>query len=602
VIDREIDKSYRKKVWLFSILGYVYIAAVVLAVTAAAALLVFSAVEIHSGYAVVKASLALAVFLFIILKSLWVKFEKPAGLEVSAKDVPELASFISEIRAKVGGPMDYKLLLTEDMNASIVQHPRLGILGYYQNYVIVGMPLLMTVSAEELKSVLAHEFGHLKETHGIWAAKIYRNISVWVQIMENLEARDHWGTFLFKGFFKWYLPRLDEYSMSMRREHEYEADREAVRVAGRDVFGEFMLKFDINADRINIFWRETFRKMQTSPEPANGIFEEMQRFLGEPVDAGYQQRIILRELKAAADDGDTHPSLSERLSAVGYDPASFKMSESNAADLLLGENRTELISALSSKWKEEISQYWKYKYDELQQQQDDLKELEKAEKTENNLLLKARILEELDREKEALEKYEELLGMNPENLEALFSKGKILISEENTGEEGKEILDRVMEEDGEYSYYGTQLVYKYLLRQGRKEESRAYYDTGMKEAHRLDEAVEERGVVKLKDSFVPHGLSAEQLDNIIDQLKKREKIKEVYLVRKEVKHYSEEPLYILGVLFKSSSKKFMANALEEIAENVVFPAETLVMMFNEENPGFYRKHKRVENSLILKNS
>lgn len=600
----KIFKSEEKNLWLFSILGYVYIAAVILGAIGIAGLIVLASWhEQGAYYAAFKTLMALGVFLFLIIKALWVKFEKPTGLEVDERNLPELARFVTEIGAEVGGPKEYEILLTEDLNASIVQYPRLGILGYYKNYVLIGAPLLMIASAEEFKGVLAHEFGHLKETHGVWAIKINRNREVWLQIMGNLEEKKHWGAFLFKRFFKWYLPKLDEYSLSMYREHEFEADRESVRVAGKEAFGGFQLKYDIYAGRISeAFWRETFRKMQTCPEPESGVFEELDRFVKIPVEKAYQKKVIAGALKAQNDDSSTHPSRKERLDAAGYDPASFELKESGAADLLLGAHKGEILKRLSESWRQEIAPYWEYKYEQYQQLQEDLEELKEAEKTENSLLIAARILGELDREEESLEKYEELLDMNPENLEAMFSKGEILISRDNTGEEGKVLLDRVMELDGEYSYLGTKLVYDYLLKQGRKEDARSYRDIGMSEAKRLEEAVEEREVVSLRDTFAPHGLSEEQLEIIVDQLKDRERLKEVYLVRKEVEHYAEEPLYILGLLFKSSSKKFMAESQQDIAENVELPGEALVMTFNEENPGFYKKHKKVENSLILKNS
>lgn len=603
-MNEKVDISQKRKVWLFSILGYLYIAAIVVAVTAAAVLAVYSAAKTHVGYAIYKVLMALGIFLFIIIRALWVKFDKPAGLEVNENSNPELAEFISALRAEVGGPSNYKILLTDDFNASVMQYPKLGIFGWYHDYVLIGVPLLLVLSLEELRGVLAHEFGHLKETHGIWAVKVYRNREVWLQIMQNLEEKDHWGAFLFKGFFKWYLPKLEEYSLSLYREQEFEADKEAVRIAGKDAFGSFLLKYDIYADRLsNSFWREVYRKMQACPSPVAGVFEEMSSFLELPVEKEYQVKIIERELKVQTDDQDTHPSLADRLKAAGYQAESFVLVEGDAADRLIGKSKEEILNSLSRLWKEEISGYWEYRYEELQKLQVELRELEEAgEFNESSLLRMGKILEELDREEEALARYEEVLAEEPSNLEAMFLKGKILIEGERAGEEGKNLLDQVMEIDNEYSYFGTQLVYKYLVQNGRTEEAGAYYDAGMREVQRLDAAVEERENIKLKDIFVPHGLEAEQIDHIIEQMSEMEKIKEIYLVRKETEHYSEEPLFVLGVLFRSSNEKYHQNAIQKIAEDVKFPGETLVISLNAENFRFHKKQKKVDRSLIFSRS
>jgi Zn-dependent protease with chaperone function len=603
-MNEKVEKSHKRKVWLFSILGYVYIAAIVLAVTAAALLLVYSAAKIHVGYAIYKVLMTLGVFLFIIMRALWVKFDKPAGLQVDEKNNPELAAFISELRAEVGGSSNYRIFLTDDFNASVIQYPRLGIFGWYRDYVLIGVPLLLILSLDELKGVLAHEFGHLKGTHGIWAVKVYRNREVWLQIMQNLEEKDHWGAFLFKGFFKWYLPKLEEYSLSLYREQEFEADEEAVRIAGKDAFGRFLLKYDIYAGRLSdSFWREIYRKMQTCPEPDARVFEEMSKFLELPVEKEYQDKIIERELKVQTGEQDTHPALCDRIRAAGYEAASFVMAECDAADRLLGGSKEEILQSLGRLWKEEISGYWEYRHEELQKLQVELGELEGAgEFNETSLLRMGKILEELDREEEALMRYDEVLAMESSNLEAMFSKGKILITGDGVGEEGKNLIDQVMEIDNEYSYYGTQLVYKYLVQKGRTEESEAYYDAGMREVERLDEAVEEREYIKLKDIFVPHGLEAEKIDHIIEQMSGKEKIKEIYLVRKETAHYSEEPLFVLGVLFKSANEKYQLSAIQEIAESVKFPGETLVISLNLENFRFHKKQKKVDQSLIFSRS
>ena len=47
-----------------------------------------------------------------------------------------------------------------------LQLPRLGIFGWYRNYLIIGMPLMKSLTCEQFKAVLAHEFGHLAKVTG----------------------------------------------------------------------------------------------------------------------------------------------------------------------------------------------------------------------------------------------------------------------------------------------------------------------------------------------------------------------------------------------------------------------------------------------------
>lgn len=50
--------------------------------------------------------------------------------------------------------------------------------GMMKNYLIIGLPLMQSLSTEQLTSVLAHEFGHLSKNHARAANWIYGNVFV----------------------------------------------------------------------------------------------------------------------------------------------------------------------------------------------------------------------------------------------------------------------------------------------------------------------------------------------------------------------------------------------------------------------------------------
>ena len=66
---------------------------------------------------------------------------------------------IEEVRCKAAAPRVHEVLLTNDVNAAVVQVPRLGMFGWQKNYPILGLPLMQLMSPEELKAVLATSSG-----------------------------------------------------------------------------------------------------------------------------------------------------------------------------------------------------------------------------------------------------------------------------------------------------------------------------------------------------------------------------------------------------------------------------------------------------------
>jgi hypothetical protein len=49
----------------------------------------------------------------------------------------------------------HEVILDRSLNAAVLQHPRLGVLGWHKNYLFLGYQLMLALSPEEMRSVLA---------------------------------------------------------------------------------------------------------------------------------------------------------------------------------------------------------------------------------------------------------------------------------------------------------------------------------------------------------------------------------------------------------------------------------------------------------------
>jgi Zn-dependent protease with chaperone function len=107
------------------------------------------------------------------------RFPRPQGRTLSEQEAHALFARIHELRQKMNGPRIHHVLLRDELNAAIVQHPRFGLFGWEENYLILGFPLLLAMSEEEALSVVAHEYGHLSGHHSRLGGFIYRFRSAW---------------------------------------------------------------------------------------------------------------------------------------------------------------------------------------------------------------------------------------------------------------------------------------------------------------------------------------------------------------------------------------------------------------------------------------
>lgn len=148
----------------------------------------------------IKIIIPVAIFLYIIIRSLWVSIEKPQGIEISKHDAPQLFLIIDDLSQKLNSPNFHYVLITEDFNAAVVQRAKLGIFGWYENYLIIGLPMLQSLTVEQLTSVLAHEFGHLSKNHARTANWIYRQRIHWVQLYMLIEQNSSKMDIVFRPF------------------------------------------------------------------------------------------------------------------------------------------------------------------------------------------------------------------------------------------------------------------------------------------------------------------------------------------------------------------------------------------------------------------
>lgn len=305
---------YKTRLALFALLGY----AVIFTVLTALIVLVGGTI----GIAFISSSLALLLvkkkFIFIILiaiwtflKALWIKFDPPTGYILDRDDYPELFTEIDNLTKTLDALKIHQVILDEQLNAAVVQHPRFGILGGQKNTLFLGLQLLLALSPQEMRSVLAHEFGHLSGNHSRFSGWIYRIRLTWHRIMVAFEDSDSFGASLMRRFFDWYSPKFSAYSFALARNNEYEADNIASELTSANVAAKALVNVYASAPYIDQdFWGEYFQKADEMPEPPTRPFEGLADFLkSSPISRKELIARIDKELETETHYADTHPSL-----------------------------------------------------------------------------------------------------------------------------------------------------------------------------------------------------------------------------------------------------------------------------------------------------
>jgi Zn-dependent protease with chaperone function len=606
-VARSQPGGYRFRVLLLALLGNAYISAIILLLVSlllalAASVLVLKALA-------VKFILIIGVFLWVVLKALWVKVPPPDGTEISERDAPQLFAMIDDLEQQLDAPPFHKVLITDDFNAGVVQAPRLGVFGWYQNYLLIGLPLMKSLTEEQFKAVLAHEFGHLAKGHGRMSNWIYRLRLRWSRLMSVLEQSESKGSFLFRPFLNWYAPYFNAYSFPLARANEYEADATSVRLTSPAAAAQALTGVDVIGSYLyERYWPQIHRQADELPQPRFAPYSGMAKGVASELDPKATYKWLQRALQESTTSDDTHPALTERLKAIGQSPHLAPPQPGQAADRLLGMALERITETFDQQWQQSIQPRWEERYQEVQEGRQSLAQLEAKLESDTELTLQ----EAFDRAcltesygagpEKALVQFRELHQRKPDDPVLCYHLGMRMLNNDEDG--AVALVERAMDIDEAYVVHGAEALRDYYWRHGSEEQAHVWYQRWVERTNIEAEEERERNEVRLEDKFERHGLSDETLAELRGQLKLVPGLRKAWLVRKRVKHFPERPMYLLGYaasrsFISWSNKQRIAEVLEQIKDNVTFPGETLILSVEGGNYRFGRKFRWVRRSRII---
>jgi Zn-dependent protease with chaperone function len=597
--------AYRRRVFGLAALGYAYLLFVVLVLLVLSALSIWSLVYLK-GLGL-KLVLIVGALLYAVLRSLWVKQEPPAGDRVTADDAPQLFKMLEELRQRLRTPALHRVLVTPEFNASVSQVPRLGLFGWHRNFLVLGLPLMKGLTVEQFKSVLAHELGHLSRGHARAANWIYRMRVIWVRLESTFESRPRWGAGLIRKFFTWYIPFFSAVSFPFARANEYEADAASVQLtSARDTAQALTNVHVIGSYFAQKYWPVIHAAAKDSPQPAFAPYSGFVAPAISEVPTSELEQWLDTALNQITSRVDTHPSLGDRLKAIGA-PAEFAPpSLGGGADELFGSALSRLEKTFDSRWREGILVAWQKQYEATQVKRSRLAALQAEEAqaplNEQDSLEMAALVEEVGAGgARALPLLRAAVARFPESNAARFALARSLLS--GGEEEGVSLMDGVIAADPASLLAGSALLRHYFSQRGDHAKGKIWHDRYVDEAIRLQQGQKTRRTLLLSDRYEPHGLDAQAAANLTLQLKAVKGVKHAYLVRKVDARFPDPPLYVLGVrctgFFELHSQSRVTRILKEITQKVAFKGETNILSVDANLYKFARKMRRVKGAKLF---
>lgn len=595
---------YRLRVLLLAMLGNAYLMLVLLLLVALFLASLVSLVFLKA--LALKVIIPVGIFLWVVLKSLWVRVAPPQGVRLTRKEAPELFRLIDTLRRRARAPRFHRVLITDDFNAGVVQRPRLGIFGWYSNYLLIGLPLMKMLSVGQFAAVLAHEFGHLAKGHGRLSNWIYRQRLRWSQLARLFGEEGYKGSFLFTPFLNRFAPYFNAYSFPLARANEYEADAASVRATNKAVAAEALTAVHVVGSYLDRhYWPQIYRQADDTPQPAFAPYREMRGDLPRAVEPVTIGQWIEQAMQEQTGLSDTHPSLSDRLGALGEQPRFVPPEAGTSAEQLLGPSLARLTEQFDRNWAAATEEGWRRRHEEVQKGREALAQLEQKAAVGEALTLqeafdRAKLTERYGAGAEAaLAQFEALQQRAPEDAVLCYALGMRWLNRDE--ERGVALVRYAMDHDAEAFVPGAEVLRDYYWRTGNRDEAHRWHGLMLERAEADRLATKERDEVRLSDKYERHGLSEQEIEAIRTRLKAIPGLRKAYFVRKRVQHHPERPFYVLGftVRFALRAKPLRAEVQQRILNEVSFPGETMVLSVEGTNYRFGRKFRWMRGSRIL---
>ena len=451
------------------------------------------------------------------------------GIAITARRGPRLRALVEDVRRRIGAPRVHRILVTDSFNASVLQVPRAGIF-WPRNTLLLGYPLLATLSSDQLRAVIAHELGHITHAHGRFSSWVYRTRATWLRLIGELESRGATPLFA-RRLFRWYVPRLNRASAAVSRGQELLADRLAADITSAELTAQALVACQIGEHALReTFWPQIFKKVHDDPEPP-GAFSMMGPNVWRRVRTDHG-RLLDVLVETDPSPYDTHPPLLDRLTRIGQQPTLPAAVVSSAADELLAEHKDEIVAALDDDFRAARADDWRRRHEELRANRARLAELEAVEQpTPQQIFEQAVLNERAGDDERALSLYRSSLAAG--HSAAGLGVGRILL--ERGDEKGLTLIEAAMDADVDLVPEGCEEIAAFLQGRGRNADAHRYEVRAERAITHAKMAIAERRELSVVDRFVPCGPEIDRL-RIASHLAAQPVISRAFLAGKLLRH------------------------------------------------------------------
>ncbi|MCK5721563.1 MAG: hypothetical protein KAI84_03435 [Gammaproteobacteria bacterium] len=280
------------------------------------------------------------------------KFSLPTGLEITKEKFPHLLKLIEELQAEFNQPKIDRIILRDKYEICVLKTPRSQMPFLNTRTLIIGLPVLLTMSPLYFRALLARRIGQLSTQHTPVTTRLYFLSDIWAQFNVSCKHSKNGFTKALSYFFRVYTPFYQTLLMPLLQEEELEADSYGMDLINDRDMVECLVYEDVVRQFLkNKFWPKIYHMAKRSKTPEFMPFSQMTKVVKAGITDDEISETIQASLRVEINNPDPMPSLTKRLNHLGHaKPRPPKRLTTTAAEDYLGSALEKIIPLFDKRW------------------------------------------------------------------------------------------------------------------------------------------------------------------------------------------------------------------------------------------------------------
>jgi hypothetical protein len=405
------------------------------------------------------------------------RFTLPGAEVLEPGEAPALFDTVDELCRLCGAAPVHRIVLSERFEVEMIRTPRFGYPFVFTNTLMVGLPVLLSLSPRQARVLMARRIGQFAAPHGVAGSWVYVLSRVWPMYRRHAASAPWPLSWPLRAFFPWYVPLLRRLSRRAARQAELDADARILTVIDDQEVADALVASTLRQRYLrDAFWPRLQPDQPAAPQPRSFPFARMTpaiQALGPQETRQWLDRVLS---EADAGRGE-HPGLRARLEHIGHGVAPVPGPlEEAAASHYLGASLAARVKRMDSLWLRAVLPAWRERYKRRQRSLGRIRTLAEKAKGGRLSVQEARgyavLAERLLPGARVCAVYRQLLTMGVPDAELNLRIGRYLLARGD--EQGVVALERVAAYDQTFARAAARVLARFFSERGQPEAASRY--------------------------------------------------------------------------------------------------------------------------------